>query len=108
MPQRIQNLTLNDELQSEYSVSFSKIDCGRVQNNRTQRKLKKRRFKEIDNAWDLNMDEGSESVIATQQRRPGEQMSDETLSSISRKGNNRRCIKLNYKKINRICNEMDL
>ena len=54
------------------------------------------------------MDEGSESVIATHQRRPGERMSDETLSSISRKGNNRRCIKLNYKKINRICNEMDL
>ena len=51
------------------------------------------------------MDEGSESVIATHQRRPGERMSDETLSSISR---NRRCIKLNYKKINRICNEMDL
>ena len=36
-------------------------------------------------------------------------MSDETLSlASSRKGNNRRCIKLNYKKINRICMEMDL
>ena len=31
------------------------------------RKLKKRRFKEIDNtAWDLNIDQGSQSVIATQ------------------------------------------
>lgn len=30
------------------------------------RKLKKRRFKEIDNAWDLNLDKGSQSVIATQ------------------------------------------
>ena len=72
MPQRIQNLTLNDELQSEYSGTYSKLDCGRVRNNRTQRKLKKRRFKEIDNAWDLNLDEGSESVIATHQRHAGE------------------------------------
>lgn len=30
------------------------------------------------------------------------------MSFSSHKGNNRRCIKLNYKKINRICAEMDL
>ena len=36
-------------------------------------------------------------------------MSDETLSlASSRKGNNRRCIKINSKKIQRICAEMDL
>ena len=44
-------------------------------------------------------------MIATRQR---DDMSDETLSMNSRKGNNRRCIKLKFKKINRILNEMDL
>lgn len=35
-------------------------------------------------------------------------MSDETLSLNSRRGNNRRCVKLNFKKINRICAELDI
>jgi len=36
-------------------------------------------------------------------------MSDETSSlTSSRKGNNRRCIKINSKKIQRICMEMDI
>lgn len=69
-----------------------------------KRKLKKRRFKEIDNAWDLNVQEDSQSVIAVHQK---EDTSDETLSLNSRKGS-RRQIKFSYKKINKICTEMDL
>lgn len=46
-------------------------------------------------------------MIATHHK---EAMSDETLSlsSSQRNSKNRRCIKLNYKKINRICAEMDI
>ena len=104
----MQNLTIND-IQSDYSVSSKGGALGKQQQPLTSSmKLKKRRFKEIDNAWDLNVDQGSQSVIAVRQQN-ADQMSDETLSmASSRKGNNRRCIKLNYKKINRICVEMDL
>ena len=98
MRQRMQNLNLND-LRSELSVSSKQSAV------RTQNKLKKRRFREIDNAWDLNLDEGSQSVIAVHQQTKSE-MSDETLSLS--KGTNRRSIKLNFKKINRICAEMDI
>ena len=69
--------------------------------------MKKRRFKEIDNAWALSPEEdGQGGIIATRQQR--DDISDGTLSLNSRKGNNRRCIKLQYKKINRILNEIDL
>lgn len=69
--------------------------------------MKKRRFKEIDNAWALSPEEdGQGGIIATRQQR--DDLSDGTLSLNSRKGNNRRCIKLQYKKINRILNEIDL
>ena len=68
--------------------------------------LKKRRYKEMDNQWDLNMDQGSNSLIAIE----GEAKSNlsDQLSSYSRKNDKRRCIKLQYKNINRMCLEMDL
>ena len=107
MRQKMQNLTIND-MQSEDSLS-SKDQMAQKRLQTSARKLKKRRFKEIDNTWDLNLDQDSQSVIATQQQQKADQMSDETLSlPSSRKGNNRRCIKINSKKIQRICAEMDL
>lgn len=92
----MQNMNLN-EFRSELSVS-SKQSGMKI-------KSKKRRFKEIDNAWDLNLDEGSNSMIAVHQQTRSE-MSDENLSLS--KGANRRSIKLNFKKINRICAELDI
>lgn len=63
----MQSLTLND-LRSDLSVLSSKGGLNPVnREGRSLRKAKKRRFKEIDNAWDLNVDEGSQSVIAVQQ-----------------------------------------
>ena len=107
MRQKMQSLTIND-MQSEDSLS-SKDQMALKRHQTSARKLKKRRFKEIDNTWDLNLDQDSQSVIATQQQQKADQMSDETLSlPSSRKGNNRRCIKINSKKIQRICAEMDL
>lgn len=50
MRHRMQNLTLND-MRSEDMGSVSSKNTARRQN-----RLKKRRFKEIDNAWELNMD----------------------------------------------------
>ena len=92
MPSAMQNLTLND-LHSDMSLSSKGgVANRRNKHNMVGSRIKKRRFKEIDNAWDLNVDAGSQSVIAVQ---PREDMSDETLSLNSRKGNNRRCIKLN-------------
>ena len=73
----------------------------------SKRTLKKRRFKEIDSAWDLSMQDGSQSVVAVHQKQE-ENLSDETISLSSRKGNNRRQIKFSYKKINKICAEMDV
>ena len=55
----------------------------------------------------MNLEEGADTLIATCEKRE-DLKSDETLSLSSRKGNDRRCIKLHYKKINRICAEMDL
>mmetsp|Transcript_20220 Transcript_20220/g.27330 ORF Transcript_20220/g.27330 Transcript_20220/m.27330 type:complete len:181 (+) Transcript_20220:757-1299(+) len=101
---RMRNLNINNELNSDM-MSMSSRD-GHGLRDPKQKKLKKRRFKEIDNAWDLSQVEGGQGgIIATRQR---DDMSDETMSMHSRKGNNRRCIKLRYKKINRILNEMDL
>lgn len=104
MRYRMQNLTLNDLRSEDMSVS-SKWIQGASQSGRKQNKLKKRRFKEIDNAWDINMDAEEQSLIAVQQKQA---LSDETMSMGSRKGANRRCIKLNFKKINRICAELDI
>lgn len=71
----------------------------------SQNKLKKRRFKELDNPWDLNLEVGTNSVFFTPHK---EDTSDDCMSISSHKGNKRRCIKLEYKKINRICAEMDV
>ena len=69
--------------------------------------MKKRRYKEIDSQWDLNIDQGSNSLIAVEAEAQSQNESDR-ISTSSRKGNNRRCIKLQYKNINRMCLEMDL
>lgn len=69
--------------------------------------MKKRRFKEVDNAWDLADERAHGMVVATHQLPQAGEVSDrsETLSCYSRK---RRQLKLNYKKLNRICQEMDV
>ena len=60
MRQQMQNLTLND-LRSELSLSSkggaNSIKHAQAKALHKQKKLKKRRFKEIDKAWDLNMDQ---------------------------------------------------
>ena len=82
----MQNLTLN-ELGSDKSVISSKG------HHPGKKQLKKRRFREIDNAWDLSLEEGAQSILAVQQRRKQQlsEQSDESMSiSSSRKGQNRR------------------
>lgn len=63
MRNRMQNLTLNDLRSEDMSVSSR----GMQQPGKKQNTLKKRRFKEIDNAWDINMDAKEQSLIAVQQ-----------------------------------------
>ena len=84
-------------------------------------KLKKRRFKEIDNKWQLNLDSETKNLIATQEdSQPGpnivecsksEMLSDcsDTTTKKSVVGSsNRRQIKLQYKRLNRMALELDV
>ena len=114
---RIQKLNLNEN--GSINEKNRSTDSGELQSSAlnysqtsktsklSKRTLKKRRFKEIDSAWDLSMQDGSQSVVAVHQQKE-DNISDETISLSSRKGNNRRQIKFSYKKINKICAEMDV
>ena len=67
-------------------------------------KLKKRKFKEIDSAWDLTLleEDGQQSMVSN------EESSTCTGDNSRQKAGNRRQIKLSYKKINKIATGMDL
>jgi len=61
MRNRMQNLTLNEQ-HSDLSLSSKEWVLAKKQRP-TQNQLKKRRFREMDRPWDLNLEEGSNSVM---------------------------------------------
>ena len=89
-----------DEAPKVQGTSAAGVSGSSKQN---QIKLRKRRFKEIEKEWDLNIDQDTKSVIAIQNDQKSE-ISD-TISSSSRK---KRHLKLKEKTLNKMSQEAEL